>query len=606
MHYSRVERLHQHRVVRKQRFGIRKVSALGAVSALLGTAVFFSAGVRADEVTDNQSTAVGTETIVANIDQQEDSKDTTPSAESDTQVTTASSSVVNQTSEADVVSNTSEVASVTASNENEGDTVASQENVKTSETETNTVVETTQEATSSSQTAVAEKTVPETTAVEDTASMGSEATDNPAVGVINYDKNKTTFDVAVVGTDSSKAIKGAHIAVWSADKGQDDLKWYAPVAKDNQIRQTINILDHAGNTDDYFVHVYTDYVDGTTYGVNLGSYHFDVPRDKTLGNSASQGKYNVINRVVYLDAGHGGSDPGASYFGQSEKNLTLSVQNLVKKKLEAAGYNVITSRNIDATVELLDRSNRANNSQADIFVSLHFNAGSQGANGVETYYYQYDSQYPSKINQIYHNNAERLKRSSELAQAIQSNVVAQTGSKNNGVKRETFAVVRETTAPAVLVELGFISNQAEFNKINTAAYQEKLAEGVTKGILAYYDKYRPSTSLTKPTPTPTEKPEIKVENYSKDKPTFDVVVRGSEKTKQIKDAHIAVWSADKGQDDLKWYAPVVKNNQVHQTINILDHAGNTDDYIVHVYTDYTDGTTSAVNLGSYHIDIPEP
>ncbi|MCS4488770.1 GBS Bsp-like repeat-containing protein, partial [Streptococcus sciuri] len=102
-----------------------------------------------------------------------------------------------------------------------------------------------------------------------------------------------------------------------------------------------------------------------------------------------------------------------------------------------------------------------------------------------------------------------------------------------------------------------------------------------------------------------EKPEIKVENYSKDKPTFDVVVRGSEKTKQIKDAHIAVWSSDKGQDDLKWYAPVVKNNQVHQTINILDHAGNTDDYIVHVYTDYTDGTTSAVNLGSYHIDIPK-
>ena len=374
------------------------------------------------------------------------------------------------------------------------------------------------------------------------------------------------------------------------------------MAINNQIRQTINILDHAGTSDDYYVHVYTDYTDGTTYGVSLGTYRFEVPADKALVGSASQGQYNIINKVVYLDAGHGGYDPGATYFGQYEKNLTLAVQKRVKAKLEAAGYTVVTSRNTDTSVELLERSASANKSKADIFVSLHFNAGAQSANGVETYYYQYYSEYPSRINQTYHNDAERLKRSSELAQAIQSNVVAQTGSKNNGVKRETFAVVRETTAPAVLVELGFISNQAEFNKINTAAYQEKLAEGVTKGILAYYDKYRPSTTTT----IPTANPEVKVVNYDKNKTTFDVVVTGSNKTKTIKDARIAVWSADKGQDDLKWYTPTASNNQVRQTVDIKNHAGNSDDYYVHVYTDFTDGTTYAVSLGTYHIDVPEP
>ena len=606
MHYSRMERLHQHRTVRKQRFGIRKVSTLGAVSALLGTAVFFSGGVQADQVTATQPQTTNTETVVASPQETvSDTSDAVTSTSSE-----ATGQVVDQTSEVAVVAVTSEAASTTATSES-ASSVVSTESVATSEAASATAVITqeTSEVAKPADTSVttqrsaAEGLAPAAaTVAEEKASAGNEESSNPVVGVINYDKDKTTFDVAVVGNANTKAIKGARIAVWSADKGQDDLKWYTPVAINNQIRQTINILDHAGTSDDYYVHVYTDYTDGTTYGVSLGTYRFEVPADKALVGSASQGQYNVINKVVYLDAGHGGYDPGATYFGQYEKNLTLAVQKRVKAKLEAAGYTVVTSRNTDTSVELLERSASANKSKADIFVSLHFNAGAQSANGVETYYYQYYSEYPSRINQTYHNDAERLKRSSELAQAIQSNVVAQTGSKNNGVKRETFAVVRETTAPAVLVELGFISNQAEFNKINTAAYQEKLAEGVTKGILAYYDKYRSSTTTT----TPTANPEVKVVNYDKNKTTFDVVVTGSNKTKTIKDARIAVWSADKGQDDLKWYTPTASNNQVHQTIDIKNHAGNSDNYYVHVYTDFTDGTTYAVSLGTYRFDIPEP
>ncbi|MGM9884890.1 GBS Bsp-like repeat-containing protein [Streptococcus hyointestinalis] len=601
-----MERLHQHRTVRKQCFGIRKVSTLGAVSALLGTAVFFSGGVQADQVTATQPQTTNTETVVASPQETvSDTSDAVTSTSSE-----ATGQVVDQTSEVAVVAVTSEAASTTATSES-ASSVVSTESVATSEAASATAVITqeTSEVAKPADTSVttqrsaAEGLAPAAaTVAEEKASAGNEESSNPAVGVINYDKDKTTFDVAVVGNANTKAIKGARIAVWSADKGQDDLKWYTPVAINNQIRQTINILDHAGTSDDYYVHVYTDYTDGTTYGVSLGTYRFEVPADKALVGSASQGQYNVINKVVYLDAGHGGYDPGATYFGQYEKNLTLAVQKRVKAKLEAAGYTVVTSRNTDTSVELLERSASANKSKADIFVSLHFNAGAQSANGVETYYYQYYSEYPSRINQTYHNDAERLKRSSELAQAIQSNVVAQTGSKNNGVKRETFAVVRETTAPAVLVELGFISNQAEFNKINTAAYQEKLAEGVTKGILAYYDKYRSSTTTT----TPTANPEVKVVNYDKNKTTFDVVVTGSNKTKTIKDARIAVWSADKGQDDLKWYTPTASNNQVHQTIDIKNHAGNSDNYYVHVYTDFTDGTTYAVSLGTYRFDIPEP
>lgn len=206
--------------------------------------------------------------------------------------------------------------------------------------------------------------------------------------------------------------------------------------------------------------------------------------------SASQGNYDIVNKVIYLDAGHGGYDPGAVYFGTSEKTLNLQMQTLVKSKLEAQGYTVVTTRTDDTFTDLLPRSEKANNSLSDLFVSLHFNAStSSQASGIETYYYEYYKEYPSRINEIFHNDPERLSRSSVLAEAIQAATTAKTGAKNNGVLRNTFAVLRETTAPAVLVELGYMSNASEFQNISNAIYQEKLAQGIVSGILSYYQTY---------------------------------------------------------------------------------------------------------------------
>lgn len=211
---------------------------------------------------------------------------------------------------------------------------------------------------------------------------------------------------------------------------------------------------------------------------------------KPVALSASQGNYDIVNKVIFLDAGHGGYDPGAVYFGTSEKTLNLQMQTLVKSKLEAQGYTVVTTRTDDSFTDLLPRSEKANNSLSDLFVSLHFNAStSSQASGIETYYYEYYEEYPSRINEIFHNDPERLSRSSVLAEAIQAATTAKTGAKNNGVLRNTFAVLRETTAPAVLVELGYMSNASEFQNISNVNYQEKLAQGIVSGILSYYQTY---------------------------------------------------------------------------------------------------------------------
>ena len=305
--------------------------------------------------------------------------------------------------------------------------------------------------------------------------------------IANNDKNRGTFDVLITNLTNPSGISGVVIPVWSEQNGQDDLVWHnATKQDDGSYKVTISASQHKWNSGKYIVHGYI--VDASGKNIGFGATSADVAAPKKIG-SASRGNYNVLNKIVYLDAGHGGYDPGASYFGISEKSLTLAIQSRVKAKLEAEGYQVVTTRTSDTYVDLTDRSRAANASESDIFVSIHINAsGSSAAQGIETYYYQPYAEYPSRINATYHANPTRLSMSDTLANAIQSSLINATGAQNQGVKRQTFAVLRETTAPAVLLELGFLSNPQEAARLNTSAYQETLANAIVAGIKSYYEK----------------------------------------------------------------------------------------------------------------------
>ena len=305
--------------------------------------------------------------------------------------------------------------------------------------------------------------------------------------IANNDKNRGTFDVIITNLTNPSGISGVLIPVWSEQNGQDDLVWHnATKQDDGSYKVTISASQHKWNSGKYIVHGYI--VDASGKNIGFGATSSDVVAPKKIG-SASRGNYDVLNKVVYLDAGHGGYDPGASYFGISEKSLTLAIQSRVKAKLEAEGYQVVTTRTSDTYVDLADRSRAANASESDIFVSIHINAsGSSAAQGIETYYYQPYAEYPSRINATYHANPTRLSMSDTLANAIQSSLINATGAQNQGVKRQTFAVLRETTAPAVLLELGFLSNPQEAARLNTSAYQETLANAIVAGIKSYYEK----------------------------------------------------------------------------------------------------------------------
>ena len=221
----------------------------------------------------------------------------------------------------------------------------------------------------------------------------------------------------------------------------------------------------------------------TNAWVDNGRYYVDA--NGAWVKDASKDKNT--KRSIFLDPGHGGSDPGAVSGGVREKDLTLSVYNKVSSKLASLGYTVLTSRNVDKYVDLVDRAEQANNANADMLLSIHFNGGGQGvARGIETYYYQSQEDRVPKTNKENHNNSERLERSRKLANKVQQNLLYQTGANDRGVKRASFTVLRETSIPSILVELGFIDNPEERNKIKTNEYQERLANGIVDGIVAYY------------------------------------------------------------------------------------------------------------------------
>ncbi|MBM3710025.1 MAG: PKD domain-containing protein, partial [Actinobacteria bacterium] len=169
---------------------------------------------------------------------------------------------------------------------------------------------------------------------------------------------------------------------------------------------------------------------------------------------------------VFIDPGHGGSDPGAIGFGFYEKTANLDIALRVKQKLEASGFTVVMSRTNDTGYSLDERVSMANRSGADIFVSIHNNASiSPYSHGTETYWC-----------------ANGVAGSQQLASLIQSYLVSQIGRANRGVKTANFRVIKYTTMPAALVEVAFISNQTENDLLRSPDFREKSAIGIANAI----------------------------------------------------------------------------------------------------------------------------
>lgn len=202
--------------------------------------------------------------------------------------------------------------------------------------------------------------------------------------------------------------------------------------------------------------------------INLIETHNLTKFDEEVGIEKQE-----VNGVVVVDAGHGGSDPGASGNGLIEKVWNLEVARILKEKLEEVGLTVIMTRNSDTFVSLARRAEIANENNADLFISIHFNAFNGSANGWEDFIY---------------NALSSDSTSPELQNAVHNAVIPllnQYGLTNRGKKRANFAVLRLTNMPAVLIEAGFADNAKDAKVLKQAQYKEDLATALTNGVQAY-------------------------------------------------------------------------------------------------------------------------
>lgn len=236
-----------------------------------------------------------------------------------------------------------------------------------------------------------------------------------------------------------------------------------------------------------------------------------VPQDYTI-------------KTIVLDPGHGGRDPGAVSKGNKilEKDLNLNVAFKLKALLEKElNVRVLLTRSEDKFVSLEERTKFANASKADLFVSIHTNASKdRSSHGTEMYYLSTAKTTEARAVEALENSvveiyeggkdagrkyddlaltlsdilqAENLEQSNNLALKLQMNIVAGTKSQDRGVRQANFYVLRGAFMPAVLIEMGFISNAQEVTYLNDNQYQERMARTIFEGLKSFkyrYDRIR--------------------------------------------------------------------------------------------------------------------
>lgn len=202
-------------------------------------------------------------------------------------------------------------------------------------------------------------------------------------------------------------------------------------------------------------------------------------------------------KTIMIDPGHGGEDKGTRGFrGTQEKIMTLDLAARVERLLRKAGFRTLMTRRRDTYVSLEDRSQLANASEADLFLSLHFNSAkpNQQPRGIETYCLTPAGMTSTGsirerwgMGKLTEEAGNRFDLNNMLlGYLVQQRLLkVMTETEDRGVRRARFFVIRATEKPSILVEGGFLSNPVEEKRILTSEYRDRLAVAIVEGVKRY-------------------------------------------------------------------------------------------------------------------------
>ena len=220
-------------------------------------------------------------------------------------------------------------------------------------------------------------------------------------------------------------------------------------------------------------------VEATRIVFDLSKSDLDCKVDSNLLGNKLEIKFKITKEKyeakkksgvkVVIDPGHGGYDTGASYGGFEEKDVNLVIAEKLKKSLEDVGITVFLTRDNDNFLSLAERVEITNSIKPDVFISIHGNAliTSRVIRGVETYYW--------------------TSQSYKLAYFVHKNILSHINIPDHYIRRAQFYVIRHTSVPAVLAELGFLSNRDDRKLLTTSTTQDEYAKALTEAILKFLD-----------------------------------------------------------------------------------------------------------------------
>jgi len=226
---------------------------------------------------------------------------------------------------------------------------------------------------------------------------------------------------------------------------------------------------------------------------------------------------NRSEYVVVIDAGHGGHDSGAFCGGKKEKDLVLQITKKLYKEFKSEGYRVYVTRGGDSFLKLGERTRMADHKDAKVFISVHANAISnksrfEEVEGVETYFLQKTRDARSQRIAARENasvlqgtdqlsqdviidavlNGPKIIESHKLAIDVQKNMMKNLngrykGVKDGGVRPGPFYILVGASRPSILIEVGYLTNSKERDRLFSSRYQEEIAEGIVSGVNRYLD-----------------------------------------------------------------------------------------------------------------------
>ncbi|WP_121641137.1 N-acetylmuramoyl-L-alanine amidase [Virgibacillus sp. Bac330] len=189
---------------------------------------------------------------------------------------------------------------------------------------------------------------------------------------------------------------------------------------------------------------------------------------ETLNATTDSGE--LSGHTVMIDPGHGGRDPGSIGINDIyEKDLVTNTTKPIEKALREVGANVIMTRTEDVKIPLKERRNMSNEAMPDAFISIHYNSFEDpSVGGFHTYYYSQEKDY-------------------RLAQSIHQSLGNAISLKDRGILEDSYAVLRNNEVPAILLELGFMSNPEELALIQSDEYSQTVAEAIVSGLKNYFE-----------------------------------------------------------------------------------------------------------------------